>query len=118
MSLFAAFRMPDPDTLTPLRAIHSLREAHVTQLCRMLPGFSSRWSLDRHEGCDGDLTVILMPNGADDVGFALSRSSIGYNLAMTMGDVYQMLGTFGSLSDVARAVRARLSLLETTGKIA
>ncbi len=86
----------------PLRAMDSLREHHVAALARAFRPWAGSWSLDRHEGYDGDLTLILSSrDGAASLVF--SRSSAGFHAAIMEGDAYRTLGCFASLAALITA---------------
>jgi hypothetical protein len=80
--------------------MHSLTEKHVAALS----GLAWAWSLDRHQGYDGDLTSLLGPPGDTGSGFVISRKATLFHLAATTGDAYRQVGAFASLADLLRAV--------------
>ena len=98
----------DPDGPSPLRALHSLREKHVRTLARTLTLLPGTWSLERHEGCDGDLTLMLMPHQADRANLVVSREADGFHLTANHGDDYRELGCFSALDELVVTVRANV----------
>ena len=103
------FTMPDsdPDTHSPLRALHSLRETDVDALRQGFAENQEEWSFDRHESYDGDLTVMLTPADEAEPVLVVSRDEEGFHLAASRGDEYQPLGSFGSVTSVVSAMSAQ-----------
>jgi hypothetical protein len=97
----------DPDAFSPVRALHSLREADVDALRQGFAESQEPWSLDRHESYDGDLSVMLTPPGDAAATLVVSRDEDGFHLAASRGDEYQSLGSFGSVTSVVSAVSAQ-----------
>ena len=102
------FVVPRPDAPSSLRAMHSLREKHVRTLAGALTQLPGIWSLERHEGCDGDLTLMLMPRQADRANLVVSREADGFHLTANQDDDYRDLGCFGALDDLLAMVRANV----------
>lgn len=103
---------PDPDTLSPLRALHSLREADIDALRQGFSEDQEEWSFDRHESYDGDLTVIVTPPDEPEAILVVSRDEDGFHLAASRGDEYQNLGSFGSVTSVVSAMSAQTKKAE------
>ncbi len=101
---------PDPDTLSPLRALHSLREKHVTVLARTMSQLPGRWSLERHESYDGDLTLMLMPQQADPTNLVVSREADGFHLIANQDDDYRELGCFSAIDELVTTVQANVRI--------
>ncbi len=95
------------DTASPVRALHSLTERHVTALSEALPHLAGQWVLDRHEGYDGDLTLLLSSPDAPAAHFVISRKASLFHLAATTGDEYRQIGDFAQLSELVPCVQAR-----------
>jgi hypothetical protein len=100
----------------PLRAPHSLRAADAVVAELLLPCLGQGWSVARHEDYDGDLTLVLIPDGDDEAGdegagasFALHRAAAGVHLAATRGDAYEPLGCFASTAAALAHVRRVLA---------
>jgi len=104
LSHLTRFSMPDPARLSPLRLIHSLREADVATLSQALIGNSISWTLDRHEGYDGDLIVLLTQAHGGDADLVISRSAAGFQLGATSGDAYRRIGVFSSLAGLLKCL--------------
>lgn len=96
--------------LASVRQIHSLRrreiEAVIAEVCRSSKG----WSIDQHYGCDGDVMLVLTPPdaGTNTTTFVLSRTATGIQLAAAEEELYEALGSFGT---VAAAVQSLLATI-------
>ncbi len=108
MPIPTRFALPDPDTFSPLRTLHSLREKHVRILARVLSQLPGTWSLERHESYDGDLTLMLMPQQADRANLVVSREADGFHLITNQDDDYRKLGCFGTMDELLATVRANV----------
>ena len=102
------FAVANPDAPRPLRALHSLREKHVRTLAGTLTQLPGIWSLERHEGCDGDLTLMLMPRQADRANLVVSLEADGFHLTANQDDDYRDLGCFGALDELLAMVQANV----------
>ena len=102
-------RRPAPETLSPLRALYSLREQHVTVLARTLSQLPGNWSLERHESYDGDLTLMLMPQHQGRANLVVNRGSDGFHLIANQDDDYLELGRFGAIDELVAGVQASVS---------
>ena len=100
------FTLPDPDTISPLRAMHSLREKHVLTLAKALSRLPGTWSLERHEGYDGDLTLMLMPQQQESENLVVSREADGFHLIANQEDDYRSLGCFGAMDELVATMRS------------
>ena len=99
---------PDLDTLSPLRALHSLREKHVRILARTMSQLPGTWCLERHESYDGDLTLMLMPQQPERANLVVSRESDGFHLIANQEDEYRELGCFGAIDELVAGVQANV----------
>ena len=99
---------PDLDTRSPLRALHSLRENHVTVLAKTMSQLPGTWSLERHESYDGDLTLMLMPDHQERANLVVSRESDGFHLIANQDDDYCELGRFSAIDELVATVRANV----------
>ena len=109
----------DIASLSLIRALHSLTESEVVSLSLGLRDLPGAWSVEQHEGYDGDLLVLLVQDWAADeaLSFALHRSAAGLHLSAQHGDEHIGLGTFAALHEVMGVIRARV-LAETAGQTA
>ena len=108
MPILNRLMMPDLDARSPLRALHSLREKHVTVLARTMSQLPGSWSLECHESYDGDLTLMLMPQQQGRANLVVNRGSDGFHLIANQDDDYCELGCFGALDDLLATVRANV----------
>jgi hypothetical protein len=106
MPALTKFRLPDADAVSPLTAMHSLREAHAAALALAVSACPGTWTLDRHEGYDGDLTVLLTPADAASPILVVSHAADGFHLSGNRDDACERLGCFGSLDSLLAAVRS------------
>ena len=88
----------------PLRAFRSLREGHVLELSRITAREQGRWKLERHEGYDGDLTVLITsaePQAGEGCpSLVVHRTQAGFHLAVSRDDDYAKLGCFTSMEEL------------------
>jgi hypothetical protein len=103
------FALSSPDKLSPLRAIHSLREKDVAVFGTMMSRWPKTWSMDRHEGYEGYLTVILTPRDGSSANYVVSRTVDGWHLSANHDDDYQTLGCFGSLEELVAVMWASIA---------
>ena len=105
MPAMMRFTLPDPDTLSPLRAMHSLREKHVLTLAQALSRLPGTWSLERHESYDGDLTLMLRPQQQEGENLVVSRRADGFHLIANQEDC-RKLGCFGAMDELVATMRS------------
>ena len=74
------------DNLSPIRAIHSLSEVQASSIGTALLGLAPAWSIDRHESCDGHLS-LLVSHTARDATLVVSRDAHGIQINLMLGDV-------------------------------
>ena len=94
----------DRSAASPLRALHSLTETQVARLEGALARLPGSWSLDRHEGYDGHLTLLVTAAGDDSTSFSLHRTGQELHLSLWQGDEPTRSGTFLSVEEVARVI--------------
>ncbi len=78
-------RIAADDTLSPVRALHSLTPAHVDQIVAGLSSLTPVWSIERHESCDGQLS-LLVGHAACDATILVDRDQAGINVSLMLGD--------------------------------
>jgi hypothetical protein len=88
-----------------LRTIHGLRDGDIAALAGLLRG--SGWSLERHDGYDGQVTVLLVAAGPAGATPVVSRSRDGLLLHAHGDDTLVQLGCFASVEALVEAVLAR-----------
>jgi hypothetical protein len=108
MRTLTRFALPDPDTLSPLRAMYSLHEKHVAVLTAALTRLPETWSLERHEGYDGDLTLLLMPQHEETEKLFVNRSADGFHLIANHEDEFRELGCFDAMDDLVACMRKNI----------
>ncbi len=54
------------DTLSPVRALRSLTSAQADQIVAGLSSLAGTWDIERHESCDGQLSLLARHTGHDD----------------------------------------------------
>ena len=77
------------------------------------------WSVELHVFSAQNVSLVLMPEGADDVKgptFIIQQDGTGFRLDQLWWDFYTELGTFPCLVDLTAAVRTRLIHLLTTAR--
>ena len=99
------FHLPESSSLTPLRAMHSLREKHVKVLAVALSQLPETWSMERHEGYDGDLTLMLMSQHQERENLVVSHQADGFHLMANQEDHCWKLGCFGALDELVATVQ-------------
>jgi hypothetical protein len=92
---------------TPVRALHSLTEAHASAIAVALPTLSGRWSMEFQESYDGNLSLILMPETEDAAAptLAINRDATGLHLDVVHRDMYAAQGHFGDIQGVIEAIK-------------
>lgn len=91
----------------PVLALHSFPESHAAVAEAMLAGIVGNWSVELHKDCDGDLFLLLVPEGGDAAGasFVLHRDEDRIKVAATRGDVYQTLSAVQTIGAAIQRVR-------------
>ena len=96
------------------RSLSSLSEAQVGLLEAALPSLAGTWCLERHESCEGSLSLLLMPADGDDEAahFTVDQDAAGLNLGVLHGDEFTSHGRYDSMEALIIALR-HLASLET-----
>lgn len=89
--------------------MHSLREKHVAAVSAVVSEMPAPWSLERHEGCDGDLTLVLMPHDANAANLVVTRTAGGFHLDADRAHDYQAMGRFNTLAELVATIREMIS---------
>ena len=99
------------DSVVLFRTLSSLSEAQVGLLEVALPGLAGTWCLERHESCEGRLSVLLMPADGDDQAahFTVDQDGAGLNLGVLRGDEFTALGRYDSMEELLPALRQLVS---------
>ena len=77
-------RHTDSDNVSPIRAMHSLSETQAISITASLRGFAKSWSVERHECCDGHLSLLLSDNA--DTCLIVDRDASGIRISRMHGD--------------------------------
>ena len=94
------------DTLSPVRALRSLTSAQAGQIVAGLSSLAGSWDIARHEGCDGQLCLLLGHTGHDTT-LVVDRDQKGIHVSLMLGDqVYPSEHRYGTISDTVAAIRA------------
>ena len=83
-------RIAADDTLSPIRTLNSLTSAQADQIVAGLSSLVHAWDIERHESCDGHLS-LLVSHTANDVTIIVDRDQIGMRVSTMVDDVLQIL---------------------------
>ena len=75
----------DADTASPIRALHSLYETQATSIVTGLGSLAGAWDIERHESCDGYLSLVLTHTACDSA-IIVGRDSAGIHVSLMLGD--------------------------------
>ncbi len=100
MPTLTSFTPVNSDMPSPLRSMHSLREKHVKVLVNVLSQLPDIWSLERHEGYDGDLSLMLTSEHQEDDNFFVGRRASGFHLIANRDDDCRELGCFDTVDEL------------------
>lgn len=89
------------------RSLSSLSEAQVSAIEAALPSLAGTWSLERHESCEGSLSLLLMPADGDDgaAHFSVDQDAAGLNLGVLRGDALTPYGRYDSMEELLPTLR-------------
>lgn len=84
--------------------------ALITALQAIAPG----WTLDSHQGVQGELLLVVTPPGEEETtpSFVLSETMAGIELAVALGDSCDTLGTFQTTEGALRHARHVMRAVE------
>ena len=100
------------DDAVLFRTLSSLSEAQASLLEAALPGLAGTWCLERHESCEGSLSLLLMLAGGNDESahFTIDQDVAGLNLGMLRGDEFTSCGRYDGMEALIPALRHLASL--------
>lgn len=95
------------DDAVLFRSLSGLSEAQVSVLEAALPSLAGSWSLERHESCEGVLSLLLMPADGDDKAthFTVDQDAPDLNLGLLRGDEFTPYGRYDSMEALIPALR-------------
>lgn len=73
------------DATSVIRALHSLRETQATSIVTSLSSLVSTWDIERHESCDGHLSLVLTHTMYDTT-IIVGRDAEGIHVSLMLGD--------------------------------
>ena len=76
------------DTTSPIRALHSLRDGQVASILGGLMSLRSEWCIERHESCDGHLSIMFV-HLIRDTTIVVDRDASGILLNVMLDDELQ-----------------------------
>ena len=105
MTQAQAIQIAVDDTLSPVRALHSLTPAQVDQIVAGLSGLAGTWSIERHESCDGHLS-LLVGHVTCDATILVDSDHAGINVSLLLGDsLHTSAYRFATAADTVGAIR-------------
>ena len=84
-------------------ALHSLTEAQAACIAAALSPLPPFWSLERHQSCDGHLSLLL--GAGDDVTLVVDRDIDGIQISRMQGDDLYPGERYDRVEDVIAALR-------------
>ena len=100
-----AIRIDADHTLSPLRALGSLTSAQANQIVAGLSSLAGTWGIERHEGCDGHLS-LLVTHAAPDPPLLVERDTRGIRISLVLGDtVHPGTHRYSSTSNAVAAIK-------------
>ena len=73
------------DTTSPIRALHSLCETQATTIVTGLGSLAGTWDIERHESCDGHLSIVIN-HTICYTAVIIGRDSAGIHVSLMLGD--------------------------------
>ena len=73
------------EAASPIRALHSLCETQATSIVNGLGSLAGTWEIERHESCDGHLSLVLTHTACDTT-IIVGRDSAGIHVSLMLGD--------------------------------
>lgn len=102
----------DPGTVL-FRTLSSLLDAQADLVEAVLPSLAGSWCMERHESCEGNLLLLLMPVGGDGAtaNLTVDQDAVGLNLGVLRGDEPCFQSRYDTMEALIPALR-RLASLE------
>ena len=102
-------------TASPIRALHSLTPAQADQIVAGLSSLAAAWTIERHESCDGQLSLViscpaddidLILTHASDTSLVVDRNANGIRVSLMLGDaLHTTPERHTSITSVVRALK-------------
>ena len=93
------------DTFSPVRALNSLTSAQASQIIAGLSSLADTWDIVHHEGCDGQLSLLLAHIGHDDTTLVVDRDHDGIHISLMLGDhIHASKHRYQTTSDIIAAI--------------
>lgn len=101
-----AIRIADDDTLSPLRALGSLSPVHADQIVAGLSSLAATWNIERHESCDGQLS-LLVSHAHRDATIIVDRDHAGIHVSLLLADQFNTsLHRYATTGEAVAAIKA------------
>ena len=93
-------RRPDGAAGDPVPALRSLGDTDLALVRTAAAGLPGAWSVAAERDYDGDLSLVLIPDGDDAVAptFLLGRDAAGIQLGACRWDSFTRLGCFPNVA--------------------
>ena len=75
------------DTLSPVRALNSLTLVQADQIVAGLSSLAQAWDIERHESCDGVLSLVIS-HTACDATIIVDRDQDGIHVSLLLADQF------------------------------
>ena len=99
-------RIAADDTLSPIRALGSLTPAQADQVVAGLSSLAQTWNIERHESCDGHLTLLLA-HAECDIIIIVDRGTTGMRVSIMVGDqIHASRQRCATVGDAISAIKA------------
>ena len=93
------------DTFSPVRALNSLTSVQASQIIAGLSSLADTWDIVHHEGCDGQLSLLLAHTGHDDTTLVVDRDHNGIHISLMLGDhIHASEHRYRTTSDITAAI--------------
>ena len=88
------------------RALHSLTPAQAEQIVAGLSSLALAWTIERHESCDGYLS-LLVSHADHDTTIIVDRDHVGIHVSLLLGDqMHTSHYRYATTGDTVGAIKA------------
>lgn len=99
-------RIAADDALSPVRALGSLTLVQADQIVAGLSSLAHAWDTERHESCDGHLTLLLAHTKRDAT-IIVDRDHDGMRVSLMVGDqIHASQQRYADTGDAVSAIKA------------